>query len=105
MPAQGKPVEPPRGFQHAVRLFQQGRLDQAKAVCKPLFQKELYHFELLCLLGVICYQQNENTEALEYLKAALNIDPNNLTPLSFLGQAYESLMAHWRSVLPAGRDA
>ncbi|HTV32971.1 MAG TPA: tetratricopeptide repeat protein [Methylocella sp.] len=80
-----KQAELSQGFQQAVELFQQGRPDQAAAVCKAILTSQPKNFDALNLLGAINYQLGQLTESLNYLSAALKLQPSNLTVLSALG--------------------
>ena len=50
--------------------------------------KQPNHFDTLSLFGALLHQQGRNIEALEYLDAALKLNPTNVSALTNLGLVY-----------------
>jgi tetratricopeptide (TPR) repeat protein len=68
--------------QQAVALQQQGKLAQAEPLYLRILELRTEHFDALHLLGTLRHQQGHHTEALELIRAALRIKPNDAFALS-----------------------
>ena len=66
------------GIDQAIDLVQQGKLEQAKAVCETLGQKVGEQATLLFLQGAIAIKSQAPEEALPYLRRATALAPDEL---------------------------
>ncbi len=72
-------------LQDAMKWQQQGNLDRAERRYKEILAKQPHNVDAKHLLGVLRSQQGRNGEALELLRAALQIMPESAPILSNLG--------------------
>ena len=75
----------------AVRLHQQGRLDQAQALYRRVLDLNPRQFDALHLLGVIERQRGAPLRAVELIEEALRIDPLQARAHCNLGAALQDL--------------
>jgi predicted TPR repeat methyltransferase len=75
----------------AVRLHQQGRLEQAQAMYRRVLDLDPRQFDALHLLGVIERQRGAPVRAVELIEAALRIDPQQARAHCNLGAALQDL--------------
>ena len=88
---QPTPKDFSRAFEQAVRLYQDGRRDEALSACDAILAMQQSHCDALHLRGVIYYQSGRNAQASHSLEAALSVRPANLPVLSGLGLVYVRL--------------
>ena len=67
-----------KGIEQAIDLVQQGKLEQARAVCETLGQKVGEQATLLFLQGAIAIKSQAPEEALPYLHRATALAPDEL---------------------------
>ena len=75
----------------AVRLHQQGRLEQAQALYRRVLDLDARQFDALHLLGVIERQRGAPARAVELIGQALRIDPQQARAHCNLGAALQDL--------------
>jgi len=75
-------------FKRAVQLHKEGKLDKAETVYLAILSVQQDHFDALHMLGVIRFQQDRNSEALEYLSSALDRNPTSAAAWSNIGLVY-----------------
>ena len=75
----------------AVRLHQQGRLEQAQALYRRVLEINPRQFDALHLLGVIERQRGAPARAAELIEEALRIDPQQARAHCNLGAALQDL--------------
>ncbi|OQW94786.1 MAG: hypothetical protein BWK79_04770, partial [Beggiatoa sp. IS2] len=63
-------------LEQAIQLFQAGQFQQAESVCRHILQSEPRHSEAWHGLGVIVSQLGRYTEAVEFIKKALVLQPS-----------------------------
>lgn len=97
-------------FQNAVRLHEQGKLDEAEAVYRRLLGINPEHTDLLHLLGMIAMRKKSFDSAIELLYKAVRLSPGTDAYEFTLAQALQDAghpkeaLEHYRSVL-ARNDA
>ena len=84
------------GFQTAVRLQQQGRLEEAQRAYEKVLQSNPNHLQALANLGQLLLQRNQPAAAAQRLGHAIDLNPQ-LIPVRFLyalalfqGEKYET---------------
>jgi tetratricopeptide (TPR) repeat protein len=70
----------------AVRLHQEGRLDEAETLYNRVLKLDRAHFDALHLLGMLQHQRGKPAEAHRLISAALKVRPRSPDALSNLGQ-------------------
>jgi tetratricopeptide (TPR) repeat protein len=78
-------------FRRADQFHQKGDLNKAGRLYGEILAVQPSHFDALHRLGVLRYQQARNTEALDYIDAALKVAPDDVVALSNLGLVQASL--------------
>lgn len=77
--------------QHALRLHQAGRLNEAEAVYRGILAQQPAHADSLHLLGMIAFQRGQTAAALPFVEQAVKINPNIAIYHNNLGQVLERL--------------
>lgn len=96
---------PPAALWGQVQMaMQQGRLDVAQAGAEQILRAAPRHPGALHILGVICLQNRQMTEALRWLKKASQADQRNAMVWATLGYAYFETAA-FREAIEAFRKA
>jgi protein O-GlcNAc transferase len=80
-----------RLFQQAIGSHREGRLPSAEKIYRDLLAKAPQHFDLLHMLGVVCWQQGRGQEGLGYLDRALAIQPQSAPACSNRGNILRDL--------------
>ncbi|MDP3355017.1 MAG: tetratricopeptide repeat protein [Polaromonas sp.] len=75
----------------AVRLHQQGQLDQAGLLYQQILQAQPQHFDALQLSATIAMQQKKSTAAVALFDQALKIQPRHAAALNNRGNALRDL--------------
>jgi protein O-GlcNAc transferase len=75
-------------FTIASEAHQQGKFLQAESIYKQLLQIGPRHFEVLRLLGIVCSQQDKNSEAVTFLTEATGLNPKNPVLYMDLAEVY-----------------
>jgi len=78
----------------AAQLHREGKAAQAEAVYLALLEKPSVRFDALHMLGVLRAQQGRPSEALEFLHAALAMQPGHVAVMTNLGPVLSSLGRH-----------
>jgi len=78
-------------LQQAIALHQQGQLAQAEGGYRAVLQSEPDNFHALHLLGVLLHQGGQHELAVEFIEAALRVDPNQAEVYSNLGVVLQAL--------------
>ncbi len=78
----------------AVRLHQQGRLDEAETLYNRVLKLDRAHFDALHLLGMLRHQRGQAGEAHRLIAAALKIRPRSPDALSNHAQVLCTLKRH-----------
>ncbi len=92
-------------FQNAVRLHEQGKLDEAEAVYRRLLEITPEHTDLLHLLGMIALQKKSFDSAIDLLYTAVRLSPDSVAYEFTLAQALQDsgrpkeALEHYKSVL------
>jgi tetratricopeptide (TPR) repeat protein len=82
----GAPVHLMQMLSEAVRLHQEGRLDEAEALYNRVLKIDRAHFDALHLLGMLHHQRGKSGEAHRLIAAALKVQPRSPDALSNLAQ-------------------
>ena len=93
-PAAAKTSSQRPGIAEALKLHEQGRLDQAEQVYGAILAESPEHCDAQHLLGVIRHQQGRNVEALRLIGAALKCAPNSADILNNHGRVLAALCRH-----------
>ena len=93
MPLQSVPQQNQVVFLMAqgLALHQQGKFNEAKAIYEKVLAIEINNFEALLLLGTLSAQTKEFTRAVDFLAAALKMNPNHAVCYSNRGNALKEL--------------
>lgn len=92
-------------FQNAVRLHEQGKLDEAEAVYRQLLEMTPEHTDLLHLLGMIALQKKSFDSAIDLLYKAVRLAPDSVAYEFTLAQALQDsghpkeALEHYKAVL------
>jgi predicted O-linked N-acetylglucosamine transferase (SPINDLY family) len=78
-------------FAAAFTLHQTGKLDEAASRYRKVLALQPGHFDAVHLLGLTALQKNQPERALEFIGAALRIDPRNASALLNYGSALSRL--------------
>ena len=99
-------IGPVPSFYCAIKLHQQGQIEEAEAAYRQILAAEPDHAGALHLLGVIRQQQGRHEEALELIGRAISVNPlrpstttTTARPCSRserLAEAAESFSGPWR---------
>jgi tetratricopeptide (TPR) repeat protein len=76
-------------FQTALQYYQEGRLDDAAAVCREILSIQPNYPDAVHLLAMLYYQFQEYTLAVSYLEKALQLDPNDFYAFFLLGTIFQ----------------
>lgn len=90
------PTTTPTPFENAVRAYRDGNRPQAVALAKLVIAHQAQHAGALFLLGACALDDNRAADALPYLEAAAQFDPENSSVLHALGMAHLDLR-HWEA--------
>lgn len=101
-PASASP-SPAAEFQQAVAHHVGGRLAQAEVIYRRILEADPKHFDALHLLGVIFHQTARNTEAVEYIRGAIEINDAQPAAHSNLGLALLALKLPNEALASFGR--
>jgi predicted TPR repeat methyltransferase len=81
-----------KNLQTAIAIHQSGDLEQAETLYLSLLEDDDFEQEeLLHLLAILKAQKKELNQALDYIKQALDLDPNNTSFYNSLGNIYKHL--------------
>ena len=72
-------------------FHREGRLPEAEKIYRDLLEKAPQHFDLLHMLGVVCWQQGRGDEGLLLVDRALAIQPQNAPAYSNRGNILRDL--------------
>ena len=78
-------------FQQAIAGHREGRWPAAEKIYRDLLEKAPQHFDLLHMLGVVCWQQGRGQEGLGYLDLALAIQSRSAPACSNRGNILRDL--------------
>jgi tetratricopeptide (TPR) repeat protein len=78
------------GFAH----YQAGRLNEAESCCRALLATDHHHPDTLHLLGMILHQAGDNPNAIDFIKKAIAVVPDNFFYHLNLGNIYFSVKKH-----------
>ena len=79
-----KPARSPQRLADAVRLHQEGRLEEAARHYAAILKAQPRNFDGLRLLGILRYQQGRHAEALDKIQSALKLRPTDAEALANL---------------------
>ena len=91
----------PALFQQALRLHQQGRLDQAEKLYQRLLAFNPDHADTLCLLGTLKQAQGKLEEAAGLVQRAISLDPHeprfacSLALICWEGGKHADALRYW----------
>jgi tetratricopeptide (TPR) repeat protein len=85
-------------LQEAFALHQQGQIQQAQLRYQRILQADPLHFNALHLLGVSLLQTQQVELAVQYIKRAVVIYPNDAQAFMHLANAYTNLKQHERAL-------
>jgi protein O-GlcNAc transferase len=88
---QSMPATGSESFDDAVRLHQQGQVDEAERIYQQFLQAEPNHAGALHLLGVVRQQQGDFEAARESIGRAIAQNPNKAVYWNNYGAALQSL--------------
>ncbi len=86
-----QPEDPRAAIARAVDLLRSGRLDQAQAVCEPLFDAALSDPEALHHLGYLAIELGQSDRAVGVLQRAIGLQPDMPYFYNTLGIAFHRL--------------
>ncbi len=102
----------PQAIEQALRLHQQGRLNEAERLYREVLRRTPRDFQALHMLGVLAFQQGRAQEALPLIAAALAVEPKSAPAhshhglvLAALNRHEEALASYDRSLAIRPRDA
>ncbi len=75
-------------LQLALQHYQQGHWAQAEALYRHILQQQPHHAEALNWLGVCRAQQDDNVQAIDYIKQAVQLEGRNADYQNNLGNLY-----------------
>jgi tetratricopeptide (TPR) repeat protein len=78
-------------LRQAISLHQRGLLQQAQALHEEILVANPNSADSLHLLGVICCQTGSPQKAVELIRNAISVDPNNVAYHSSLGNVLQLL--------------
>ena len=79
------PFSPPQAFDAAWKHYQAGQLQQAEPLCRQIVQADASHAGALHLLGLIAARTGRDDLAVDYLDAALRLEPDFADAHNVLG--------------------
>lgn len=88
-PALQPNIDQTQTLQEAVRYHQAGEFDRAKVLYKDILSKQSNHSEALHLLGVTAFQTGQNSQAIDLIGRAIQINPRNPLYYFNIGVAYK----------------
>ncbi len=98
-------------YQQAYVLHRNGQFAEAEALYKQVIALQENHADAHHMLGLVCYQTNRTTEAIEHISKALSIAPRLLDYLNNLGlalrankQAEDALKSFQQAILLQPKD-
>jgi protein O-GlcNAc transferase len=91
-------------FQSALKHHQAGSLETAARIYKEILQVQHCNIPALHLLGVIFYQFGDYNSAIEHIKKALRLNPNNPDAQNHLGSALKAKGLIEESVSKSNRN-
>ncbi|ABL65857.1 O-linked N-acetylglucosamine transferase family protein [Chlorobium phaeobacteroides] len=97
-------------LQRALKLHQEGRLDEAEAICQEILSSIPEHFDALQLSATIAAQRHDSEKALALFDQALAIKPDHARSLNNRGIAlqelkrYEEALASYERLLAVKPD-
>ena len=74
--------------QHALDLIHQGKTKQAQAIYESLIESGHNNAEISCNLGLLCLQSGHASQAIQHLRNAIHLKPNQAIAHNNLGSAY-----------------
>ncbi len=77
-------------FLSAVKMHQQGKLEEAKQVYESILSEDPNHVEAIHLSGLIQHQQGEHNEAIAKIERALELKPDAILFRKNLASVYRS---------------
>src|SRR5260370_827438 len=84
-PIRHKQANPSQGLDTALRLHQEGKLEEAALHYAAILTAQPNQFDAMHLLGVARFQQGRLAEGPEKIQSALKLQPTNAEALSNLG--------------------
>jgi protein O-GlcNAc transferase len=81
-------MNPTERVESAIEKYHAGDLDEAEEICKKILTNNPNHVSGLVLLGLIHSKKSYYNSAIQYLKKALQIEPENADAYFVLGNAY-----------------
>ena len=78
-------------FQSAIEEYNKGALKQAENLSKKILIKKPRHADALNLLGMIAYEEKNYYDAINFIKQALQYNPDNFYFHNNLGTAFKAI--------------
>jgi protein O-GlcNAc transferase len=75
-------------IQSAFGLYHKGNLQQSEIIFKQVLQQQPYNFNVLFILGILCYERLDLEQAMVYFERSLQIKPNNADTYYCLGNIF-----------------
>jgi predicted O-linked N-acetylglucosamine transferase (SPINDLY family) len=94
-----------KALQSAITEYNKGNLEQAEALCRKILIKKPKHGDALNLLGMISYGEKNYDAAINFIKQALQYNPDNFYFHNNLGTAFKAIkqlddaIIHYRKAL------
>ena len=85
-------------FTEAVSKHQNGDTKTAKRLYEEVLEEHPDHIQSLCNLGILCKQEKNYTQCLQYLQQALAIDNRSLPALSNLINLYREMKLYDKAI-------
>jgi len=85
------PVSIPQAFTLALEHYQVGRLAEAEALCRQILKVAPSHPEAWHQLGLIALRAGRAELAVDWMRQALVLTPDNFAAHSNLGEAYRRM--------------
>lgn len=90
-------------FEQALAFHRRGQLDDAEALYRALLQKYPRDFDLLHRLGMVQGQRNNFEAAINLIREALTVEPDNPAAHSTLGNCLKGINQHEQALVSYGR--
>ena len=72
-------------FNEVLTFFKKGQLNEAKKLCIEILKEDSKNFDVLYLLAVINFRENNFEESKNLIEKAINVRPNSFEIHNFFG--------------------
>ena len=81
-------------FKIAKNYYQKGQLEKAKNICLEIIKVKPNHLESLRLLSLVFFVNDNYSQSANYIKKAINIEPNQASTHSDYGVVLQLSLIH-----------